>query len=180
MAPWLQTLFEGLAKFGLHPLTLRLTRLLAAVVGLVVGSVALSTGFTEEELGLALVVVGALGIAHLLIDLVWAALWRGQAGGADTLAKLADAAQVYIGTPGVVIGLILGFAKPPFSTTLKAAAVSLAVTLVSGIILHGLAIAMPPTSDRARVLVGYLFSLLFWSLSFGIFCAAFSLLRASG
>jgi hypothetical protein len=87
-----------------------------------------------------------------------------------------QAATTFIGVPGVVLGLLVAFSKPPFSLVLKVAASSLTFSLVASIMFLSVASLQVAVAKGALRFLNYMISAIFWSLAFGLFCITSMLL----
>src|SRR5437868_10706133 len=92
--------------------------------------------------------------------------------GSELAGAFRDTATIYISTPGVILGLLAVFGDHLHQTTLHLASVALAVTILVGIVLHGLLVYGTPDDEARLSLLGYLFNLLLWALALGTLCIA--------
>jgi hypothetical protein len=144
-----------------------------------VGITLLASHVGERPLDIAVLLVGAFAAFHFAVEALWSGLPGTPSGEADTAPDLAaafrDAAVVYISTPGVVLGLLAVFGEHLRRTTLHVASISLAVTILAGIVLHGLLVYGTPKDQPRMALIGYLFNLLLWSLALGTLAVALAI-----
>jgi hypothetical protein len=153
-------------------------RLTFALIVSLLGLFLFLKGVDEHSLDLAVLLLGVFAGAHLVIEKLWVGLpssGSGSSGGSDLSGAFREAAAIYISTPAVVLGLLAVFAEPFRSTTLQVAAVALAVTILLGIVLHGLVVLGTPTDEARLTLLGYLFNLLLWALAFGALAIALAI-----
>ena len=143
---------------------------------------AVLTSRNQQALGLAVLLLGVLIFVQFLLDLIWTAL---ATTGRDSWQSITtktytegfrQAATTFIGVPGVVLGLLVAFSKPPFSLVLKVAASSLTFSLVVSIMFLSIASLQVPAAKGALRFLNYMISAIFWSLAFGLFCITSMLL----
>lgn len=81
-----------------------------------------------------------------------------------------QAAGAFLGLPGLLLGLLGVFGKPPLPLALKLAAAALVVSLLlSALLLSFSAFDVPPRRGAVRFL-GCLANVILWSLALGLFC----------
>jgi hypothetical protein len=123
---------------------------------------AMLTSPNQQALGLAVLLLGTLIFVQFLLDLIWAAL---ATTGRDSWKNITtktytegfrQAATTFIGVPGVVLGLLAAFSKPPFSLALKVAASSLTFSLVASIIFLSITSLQIPVAKGALRFLNYM------------------------
>jgi hypothetical protein len=131
---------------------------------------------THRALALAVVILGFFIISHSLLDLLWRQLPTGQEAAAmhyttKTYTRaFQGAATALITVPGVLLGLLAIFGKPPFPLALKVAAASLVISLVLSIVLLSYASLEVPLAKWPLLFLGVLTNLILWSLTLGLLC----------
>ena len=139
----------------------------------------------QQELALAVLLLGVLIFVQFLLDMIWGAL-RPETGdslfvitGKTYTEGFRQAAATLIGVPGVVLGLLAVFGKPPFPLALKVGASSLVFSLTISIILLLISSLDVPATKGPLVFLGYLVNTIFWSLALGLLCITAVLIFAS-
>jgi hypothetical protein len=158
---------------------MRICRAAFSLVALGVGIGLLVSHAVEHPLALAVLLVGVFAAAHLLLERTWSTLPEVEASngavGSELAGAFRDTATIYISTPGVVLGLLAVFGDHLRRTTLHVASIALAVTILAGIVLHGLLVYGTPDDEARLSMLGYLFNLLLWSLALGTLCVALAI-----
>jgi hypothetical protein len=140
---------------------------------------------SQRILGLAVLLLGVLIVVQFLLDIIWGTLGSGVSGSRQEITAktytegFRQAATTLIGVPGVVLGLLAVFGKPPFPLALKVGAVSLVFSLVISIILLFLSSLDVPATKGPLVFLGYLVNTIFWSLALGLLSITAVLVFAS-
>lgn len=157
---------------------------LVAIACLVLRFAVISSA-SQHALALAVLLLGVLIFVQFLLDLIWGNLDTGSnASRQEITAKtytegFRQAAATLIGVPGVVLGLLAVFGKPPFPLGLKVGAVSLILSLFTSILLLFFSSLDVPSAKGPLVFLGYLVNIIFWSLALGLLCITAVLLYAS-
>jgi hypothetical protein len=134
------------------------------------------TAGNDRALGLAVVLLAVLIGIQLLLDMVWSAFDTGKGSPRQVItaktytAGFRQAAATLIGVPGVVLGLLAVFGKPPFPLALRVGAVALVFSLSVSIILLFLSSLEVPAEKGPLIFLSYLVNLIFWSLGLGLLC----------
>lgn len=95
----------------------------------------------------------------------------------DLSELLRNAANVVITVDGVVLGLIYTFSttrEAPIPTVVKVGAMALVLGVVVGLLLYSLVAGKITTRAAVAIATG-LFSLIAWSLAYGLLCIVFAL-----
>jgi hypothetical protein len=163
----------------------RVVRPVVGLAALVAACALLAFSAVEEPLVLAIALLGVTVLAHAGIDILWARVSRPatpELSSVDDEAPLMEGlrqlATLYVSTPGVILGLLTAF-DATLTTTVKVGAISLATTVVTGMMLFGP--LMAPISWKqygALQMLAYLFNFAFLALAFGILCIALALAYA--
>jgi hypothetical protein len=139
----------------------------------------------QRALGLAVLLLAALVFLQFLLDMVWSTLDTGAGESQQVIsaktytAGFRQAAATLIGVPGVVLGLLVVFGKPPFPVALKVGAASLVLSLFLSVILLFLSSLEVPAAKRPLIFLGFLVNVIFWSLGLGLLCITAVLLVGS-
>jgi hypothetical protein len=141
----------------------------------------------HRALALAVLLLGIVILGQLFLDLIWGNLGsekstesRQQVTAATYTKGFGQAASTLIGVPGVVLGLLAVFGKPPFPLGLKVGAASLVFSLVLSIMLLFFSSLGVPSDKGPLVFLGYIVNVIFWSLSLGLLCIVAVLILANG
>ena len=143
------------------------------------------TSRSQRALGLAVLLLGVLVFVQLLLNEIWAALaTEGRDSWQEITAKtytegFRQAAATFIGVPGIILGLLAAFSKPPFPLALKVAASSLVFSLIASISLFNASSLHVPVAMGALRFLNYLINAIIWSLAFGLLCITTMLLVGS-
>lgn len=146
----------------------------------ILGVVALAGHHGERPLAVALLVLGLFVISHTGVESWFHAIRKPHPDDGDNgIAGFRDFASAFMATSGVILGLLAVFgdktARSPF--TIKIGVVALVADILIGVVLIGLLLASPASSDqRAWNLIRYVFHLALWGLSLGLLCIAMALL----
>jgi hypothetical protein len=95
----------------------------------------------------------------------------------DLSELLRNAANVVITVDGVVLGLVYTFSttrEAPIPTVVKVGALALVLGVVVGLLLYSLVAGKITTRTAVAIATG-LFSLIAWSLAYGLLCIVFAL-----
>jgi hydrogenase-4 membrane subunit HyfE len=154
-----------------------IARVIAGVVAVLVGTVALDPG---GSLGLAVWLLGAFILAHTLCDFLLQSAKNDEAAGPkDSETGLREFAASFVATASVILGLLTVFDTQPFTPTIKVGIAALVTAILSGIVLVGLLLAAPPQSDTENAawnLIRYVFNFSVWALALGLLCISTGLL----
>lgn len=133
-----------------------------------------STGL--RALGLAVLLLGVFIAVQFVLDLIWGSLDTGTTGTRQQITAktytqgFQQAATTLIGVPGVVLGLLAIFGKPPIPLALKVGAGSLVLSLAFSLMLLFFSSLGVPTAKWPLIFLGWLVNVIFWSLSLGLLC----------
>jgi hypothetical protein len=134
------------------------------------------TASNDRALGLAVVLLAVLIFVQFLLDMVWSGFDSGKDSPRQLItaqtytAGFRQAAATLIGVPGVVLGLLAVFGKPPFPLALKVGAVALVLSLAISVMLLFFSSLEVPPEKGPLIFLGYLVNLIFWSLGLGLLC----------
>jgi hypothetical protein len=133
----------------------------------------------DRPLGISLVVTGVFVLAHLATETAFHGRGIDYDLTADAHAGMREFAAAFTSTSGVILGLlaVFGDSEGGFSLTVKVGIGALAADILLGIVLVGLLLAAPKTSDQdAWNFIRYVFNLALWALALGLLCIVTPLL----
>ena len=133
--------------------------------------------WSDPALHAALLSLAGVMVLWWVVDLIWDALVKGNQGTPPDIATTWGPLVALIVTmAGVVLGLLQAFDnKGHLSEALKVGTLSLALTVILGMMLFGLVVASPPSSTAAREFRTLIFNLTLWSLALGVLSIGWAL-----
>jgi hypothetical protein len=129
-----------------------------------------------DALSAALYSLAVMMCLHLFIDLTWAHLLK--SGGSGSSPNVAVAWGPFVGlivtTAGVVLGLVQVFNPGSLSVALKVGTLSLAISVMLGMILFGLVVSAAPNGAVPIVVRAVVFNATLCALSLGLLAVAWT------